>query len=186
VHFVLLAERPDRLLVTIRSRCQKVRFARLPHAALDAILEREGVPAAQRTAAVALADGRADRALALAQEGAADALLEGALRVDEITARGVPGELVGLADELAKGAEVPRVLEALSTFYRDVAAAALGVPDAGLAFRHRADRIRERAESVGAARAARACEHIREAEEHLARNANKELLLGRLLFDLGR
>ncbi|UJR80614.1 ATP-binding protein [Sandaracinus amylolyticus] len=186
VHFVLLAERPDRLLVTIRSRCQKVRFARLPPNALATILDRESADAAHRTAAIALADGRADRAISLSQEGAADALLEGALRIDEVTSRGVPGELIGLAEELAKNADVEHVLDALSTYYRDVAAAALGLPDDALAFRHQAERIRARAEVVGAERAARACERIRDAEERLEQNANKEILLGRVLFEIGR
>lgn len=186
VHFVLLAERPDRLLVTIRSRCQKVRFARLPPSALETILAREGAGEGERVAAIALADGRADRAMALAKEGAADALLESAMRVDEIAARGVPGEMVGLAEELAKKADVDAVLDALVTFYRDVAASSLGAPESALAFRHRRERIAERAKSVGAERAARACERIREIEERLEQNANKELALGRLLFEIGR
>ena len=42
VHFVLLAERPDRLLATIRSRCQRVRFGRLPDETLARILEEHG------------------------------------------------------------------------------------------------------------------------------------------------
>lgn len=186
VHFILLAERPDRLLVTIRSRCQKVRFARLTTPALETILEREGATG-DRVAAIALADGRADRALALAKEGAADALLESALRIDEVASRGVPGEMVGLAEEIAKKAEIPAVLDALTTFYRDVAASALGAPESSLAFRHRAPMIAERAASVGAERAARACERIRELEHKLSEwNPNKELAIGRLLFEIGR
>jgi DNA polymerase-3 subunit delta' len=186
VHFVLLAERPDRLLVTIRSRCQKVRFARLPAATLEAIVDRAGAPPESRIAAVALADGRADRAVALAREGAADALLDRAMSIEDAASRGIPGELVSLAEQLAKNEDAFAVLDALSTLYRDVAAAALGAPDASLAFRHRADRIRARAGVVGAARASRACEHIREVEERIEQNANKEALLGRLLFDIGR
>lgn len=186
VHFVLLAERPDRLLITIRSRCSKVRFARLPERALGAILETAGSDAGARTAAIALADGRADRALELAQEGAADALLDAAMRIDEIAARGAPGQLVLLAEELAKHADLPRVLEALAMFYRDVAAAALGADASTLAYRHREAAIGERARHVGSERAARACDHIRELEERFSQNANQEIALGRFLFDLGR
>lgn len=186
VHFVLLAERPDRLLVTIRSRCQKVRFARLTEDALRTILDAAGAPAEARTAAIALANGRADRAIELAQEGAADALLDTAMHIDEVAARGAPGQIVVLAEQLAKNAELPRVLEALSTFYRDVAVASLGAAGEGLAFRHREAAIRERAAKVGAARAARACEHIRELEERFEQNANKEIALGKTLFEIGR
>jgi DNA polymerase III subunit delta' len=186
VHFVLLAERPDRLLVTIRSRCQKVKFARLPGAALAAILAREGVDEEGRDAAIALADGRADRAIELSRSGNARALLEQALRVDAAVSRAVPGELIGLAEELAKDVALPRVLDALGTFYRDVAALALGRDPSTLSFRHHADRIRERAHGIGAARAARACERLREVEERFEQNANKEMALDKLLFELGR
>ncbi len=185
VHFLLLAERPDRLLVTIRSRCQKIRFGRLPEDALQGILAAHGTPDEARTAAVALADGRADRALALAREGAADGLLDTAIRIDEAAGRAVPGELVALAEGLGKDPELTSVLDALTMYYRDVAAAALGVDDAKLAFRHRAERIRARAALVGASRAAVAAERIHAAELRLDQNANKEILLGRLLFELG-
>ncbi|MFW6067439.1 MAG: AAA family ATPase, partial [Myxococcota bacterium] len=59
VHFVLTSERPDRLLPTIRSRCQRLRFHRLPRDVLDRILESHGVEAPRREEAVALAGGRA-------------------------------------------------------------------------------------------------------------------------------
>ena len=185
VHFILLAGRPDRLLTTIRSRCQKVRFGRLPAPVLDEILRERGIADEARIAAVALADGRADRAIALAADGAADALLELAMRIDDVASAGRPGGVVALADELGKRDEPNEILDALSTFYRDVAAAALGVDDSGLAFRHRAARIRERAEHVGAVRAARACEKIRAMEEALEGNANKEIAFGDLLFAIG-
>ncbi|MCA9610760.1 MAG: AAA family ATPase, partial [Myxococcales bacterium] len=70
VHFVLTSERPDRLLPTIRSRGQRVRFGRLPADVLDRILAARDVPDEARGPAVALADGRADRAIALAEGGA--------------------------------------------------------------------------------------------------------------------
>jgi DNA polymerase-3 subunit delta' len=186
VHFVLLAEKPDKLLVTIRSRCQRVRFSRLPDAILASILEAAGVAPEARTAAIALADGRADRALALAAEGAADALLEVALRIDLAAESGSAGEKVALAEDIARKSDPAAVLDALAAFYRDVAAAALGSGDERLAFRHRSDRIRERAKVVGAARAARACERIRALEERLEQNANAELGLDRLFFELAR
>lgn len=48
LHFVLLAERPDRLLTTIRSRCQRLRFAPLGRPALERILAREESPRRRR------------------------------------------------------------------------------------------------------------------------------------------
>jgi DNA polymerase-3 subunit delta' len=184
VHFILLAERPDKLLTTIRSRCQRLRFSELPDATVDAILERAGIERERRTAAVALAEGRADRALELSVEGAADALLELAMRVDAAAAGGRPGDIVLAAEEVARFEPLPRALEALARYYRDVAAAALGVADERLAFRHRASEIRERAAQLGASRAANACELLRVLDEQLAGNANKEIALGALFSSI--
>ena len=97
VHFVLLSERPDRLLPTIRSRCQRVRFGRLSPELLRAILAERDVPEEARDPSIALADGRADRAIALA-DGEAVELLEVALEVDEACTTGGPGTLVRVSD----------------------------------------------------------------------------------------
>jgi DNA polymerase-3 subunit delta' len=185
VHFVLLAERPDHLLQTIRSRCQRVRFARLPDAVIDQLLRSRGVPDERRIAATALAGGRADRAIELAEEGAADALLAVALRADDAASSGRPGAIVAAAEELSRVDPIGRALDALATYYRDVAAAALGQGDEALAFRHRAAEIRARAERLGASRAARAAELLRELDEQLAQNANKEIAIGAVLASIG-
>ena len=185
VHFILLAERPDRLLATIRSRCQRVRFTRLPDAVVDDILAARAVPAEARQAAIALAGGSADLAFALAQDGLADTLLTLAMRADAAAASGRPGAIVLAAEQIARFDPIERVLEALALYYRDVAAAALGRPDEVLAFRHRASEIRSRAESLGASRASRAAELLRELDEQLDQNANAEIAIGALLAAVG-
>ncbi|MBX7196426.1 MAG: AAA family ATPase, partial [Sandaracinaceae bacterium] len=191
VHFVLLSARPDRLLQTIRSRCQRVRFQRLPDDVLGTILEAQGVPEASRVVAVALADGRADKALAVGRVGedgrsSADQLFELALRTDEVAADGRPGAVVGMAEELARSPDLAGVLEALTAFYRDVARASLGMPDEALAFRHQAERIRSRARAESARHAAEAVAGLREVEELIAANANKDLAIADWLFSIGR
>jgi DNA polymerase-3 subunit delta' len=185
VHFILLAERPDRLLATIRSRCQRVRFTRLPDDVVDGVLAAREIPAEARRAAVALAGGRADLALTLAQDGLADTLLGLAVRADEAAASGRPGAIVLAAETLARFDPIERVLDALALYYRDVAAAALGLPDTALAFRHRASEIRGRAERLGAARASRAAELLRELDEQLDQNANAEIAIGAVLATVG-
>lgn len=182
VHFVLLSERPDRLLPTIRSRCQRVRFSRLTPELLRRVLSDNAIPEGSRDAAIALADGRADRALALA-EGEASQLLEVALEVDEACTAGGPGTLVRVSEKLVRG-ELPlrTVLDALVTFYRDVAAAGLGLPDDKLAFRHRAGDIRARAARVSPARAADRVEQIGQAQIALERNGNPQVVIDALLY----
>lgn len=65
--FVLTSSRPDRLLPTIVSRCQKLRFDPLPAEALEAALrERDGLPGDRAAMVARMADGSYSRALDLA------------------------------------------------------------------------------------------------------------------------
>ncbi|MEM9191555.1 MAG: AAA family ATPase [Myxococcota bacterium] len=182
VHFVLLSERPDRLLPTIRSRCQRLRFQRLPAAVLKEILRSQGVSGDALEASVGLADGRADRARWLAESGAGPELVAQAQKIDEsIAAR---DGLAGLGERLAKSAELSQVLDSLATYYRDVAAAGLGVDGDRLVFRAQAAALRQRAGSLPPARAAARVERIRRAVDTFERNANVQSALDALFFDL--
>ncbi|MCB9591416.1 MAG: AAA family ATPase [Sandaracinaceae bacterium] len=182
VHFILTSERPDRLLPTIRSRCQRLRFGRLPHDVLERILVAREVPEAARGPAIALCDGRADRAIALA-EGGAEELLEHALTLDDVCATGGPGALVRVSESLSRGdADLALVLDAFLLFSRDLAAVGLGLPDEALAFRHAADLVRERAGRTPPPRASRRAELVRDALVSLERNGNKQVVLDSLLY----
>lgn len=184
VTFVLLAERPDRLLPTIRSRCQRVRFARLSREALEAVLATHNTSPELVGPAAALADGSADRALALCEEGAATRLFELALRVDDVTAGANPGALIDVAEELAKHADLSAALHGVSLFYRDVALSAVGIGADKLAFRHESDRVSHRAARMGAARASARVELLRAVRDDLESNANKQVAMDALLFRL--
>ncbi|MCB9619711.1 MAG: hypothetical protein H6724_09720 [Sandaracinus sp.] len=183
VHFVLLAARPDRLLPTIRSRTQRVRFDRLPPDELEAILREANTAESAIGPSVALADGRADRALALADDGRAEKLLDLALRVDEAVAARRTGALLDLADELAKHDDLELALESMVLFYRDVAAAAAGLPDEALRFRHAAAAISGRA-SQGARKASERAALWLSLPEAFESNANKAIALDALLHRL--
>jgi DNA polymerase-3 subunit delta' len=63
--FLLVTTAFSRLLATIRSRCQEVRFDPLGEEALRTILMRQGRSAQEAALAAALAGGRAERALGL-------------------------------------------------------------------------------------------------------------------------
>jgi DNA polymerase-3 subunit delta' len=185
VHFVLLSERPERLLPTIRSRCQRLRFTRLPAAALQRILAAHGVAEEVLRPALALAAGRADRALQLSEAGRAQTLLEWALRADQAIEGADPADLLELAEQIASAEDRGLVLEALATFYRDVAASSLGMPQDALSFGHRADSIAARALSLPAAAAAQRVAQIQQLGEDLEqRNANPQVALEGLLFGL--
>jgi DNA polymerase-3 subunit delta' len=181
ITFILLSERPDRLLPTIRSRCQRVRFRPLPAAVVEQILERHGVAPEARPAAIALAGGRADRALVLAQDDAAERLLALALRIDDAVSARKPADLLDLAAELAQSEQRDLLLSTLALFYGDVAQLALR-DDPRLSFPHQRELLRERARGLGARRAAERVGAIAETFDALERNANPETALDALLL----
>jgi DNA polymerase-3 subunit delta' len=182
VTFILLSERPERLLPTIRSRCQTVRFGPLPAQTLSAILGSHGIPEAQQPAAIALAQGRADRALGFAQEGRAEELVELALRIDDAIHAGRASALLDLSEQLAASDQRSLLLDTLALFYGDVAAAALEPELAPSAFPQNAPLIRQRAERLGAATAAARVQRIFDTAELIDRNANPQLALDALLL----
>jgi DNA polymerase-3 subunit delta' len=182
--FVLIAERPERLLSTIRSRCQRLRFGRLPELVLAHVLESHGLSETQAEAAIALAEGQADRALSLAQDGLAAHLLTRALRVEQTLASRQPGRVVQLSEELSKAEDCLPVLEMLTRVYRDAAAHALGVPDDGLLLASARVEIAALAARLGPAKAAGNVQKLAELPELLARNANLQITLDHLLLAL--
>ena len=69
VSFLLLTDAPERCLPTIRSRCQLIRFHRLPTQTTATLLERhEAAPMDRITLISRMAQGRMDVALSLSKE----------------------------------------------------------------------------------------------------------------------
>jgi DNA polymerase-3 subunit delta' len=184
VTFVLLCERPAQLLQTIRSRCQRVRFGALPPLVIEHVLEREGVPQLEWPAAIALAEGSADRALLLARDGTATQLVERALRIDRTLALRDAGRLIELSEELAKSDDLLLVVETLAAVYRDVAVHGLGLAADKLRFRRERAQIEERAQDLKPQQAAARVARLAELPELLAKNANTQIALDHLLIEL--
>jgi len=184
VHFILTSERPDSLLPTIRSRCQRVRFGRLPNAVLRDILQSEGVPEDSIAPAIALSAGRADVALALASDGAVDALTDLVMSVDDAVRGSGPGALVELAEQLARRDDLELALLTLQTFYRDLAVTSLGLPAEDLGFSARGQELQERAASTSSSAAAARVSLIHDCVRSMQRNANRQVALDSLLFGL--
>jgi DNA polymerase-3 subunit delta' len=182
VTFLLLSERPDRLLPTIRSRCQRVRFRPLPAATLAEILAQHAVPEPARAPAIALCQGSADRALALAADGLGERLVATVLRVDQAVAASRPGDLLDLAKELADSEQLDLLLSTLCLFYRDVAQLALGQAVEDLSFPAQRAQLEARAAQLSAVEAAERVAAIAASQEAIDRNANAEIALDSLLF----
>jgi DNA polymerase-3 subunit delta' len=169
---VLIANNPDALLPTVRSRCQRVQFAPLPHDAVIEILTRDhGLtpPAAQHLAA--LAEGSPGRALALSRcvtEGTP--LLAGLAHARYV-------DLVRLANEIGlPEADTGMKLELLLAQLRDAAVRRLGGTSSTTAASARSLR--------GTLRAADLVHDTREAMRR--GTPNRQLLLEALLLRLAR
>ena len=184
VHFLLLSERPDRLLPTIRSRCQRIRFGRLPQDLVERILEREGVAPSARRLVAALSAGRADLALSLAAEGRGGLLLDWTRRIDSAVRKGRAGALLDLSEELCRHDDRDLVLATLALFYRDVAAAQLKLPRDTLALGEMAQEVLASAGRTSASRAAEHVARIQQTVEDLERNANPQVALDAMLCAL--
>lgn len=182
VHFILTASRPDRLLPTIRSRCQRVRFNRLTEPAVARLLRDQGIEAGAAETAASLAGGQMTRALQLASQDQAEALVENALRIDRLTEGGGPGALCAIAETLAKQDNLDLVLETLGTFYRDVAAVGLDLPEHHLMLRTELARVRERSHTLSPGQAAERVDALQRTSHAFERNANRQLALEALLF----
>ncbi len=185
-HLVLCTAAPDRLLPTVRSRAQRIRFRALGAAALAEIARARGLPEARAEIAAALADGSAARMLeAAAAEGAETGLEEalGALRT-AVATRGA-GQLfdtaVALTGEKEGKADMPRLLALLGGLYRDAMAVAAGAPE--LAALARAGDP-EALASLGIDRLGRAVTAIVDVQLALQVNVNPTLALERLLIAL--
>ena len=184
VHFILTSERPDSLLPTIRSRCQRIRFARLPNAVLREILEAEEVPESSIAPAIALSAGRADIALALASDGTVEGLTELIMSVDDAVRVSGPGALVELSEQLARRDDLELALLTLQTFYRGLAVTSLDQPAEELGFSMRGEELQERLASLSTSAAAARVSLIHDCVRSIHRNANRQVALDSLLFGL--
>jgi DNA polymerase-3 subunit delta' len=128
-HFALITHRPSELLVTVRSRCQRVRFAPLPEAEVVAILRAVGVAESVAVEAARYAEGSARRALAMADP---ELLASRRSWLEQLLAAlraAKPGAIVDVAERFSKdadskeGDEVAVVLEMLERHFRNEAIA---------------------------------------------------------------
>lgn len=185
-HLVLCTAAAERLLPTVRSRAQRIRFRALGPAALAAIARARGIPESRAEIAAALADGSAARMLEAAVAEGAEAGLEEALSAlrTAVATRGA-GQLfdtaLALTGEKEGKADLPRLVALLGGLYRDAMAVAAGAPE--LATLARAGDPQALA-GLGVDRLGRAVTAIVDVQLALQVNVNPTLALERLLIAL--
>jgi DNA polymerase-3 subunit delta' len=188
--FVLVTSRPDVLLPTVRSRCQRLRFGRLTASEIAVVLIRDHeYSEADAYAAASASDG----SVGLALEGGSDEyteareaaarLLEGAASSRD------PRRLLEGAKVLTGGGgvdrdELGRRLRALSSLVRDLGALVSGADDGRLANSDLRPRLARLAASFDGERAVRAFAAIDRALSALERNASPKIVADWLAFQI--
>jgi DNA polymerase-3 subunit delta' len=186
--FALITARPDMLLPTVRSRCQRLRFGPLTAADVADVLVRDhGLDAAAAQAAAAAADGSIGRALeegddASEARDAAARLLQGAATSSDPRRR-LDGAkaLVGNAGDRD---ELSRRLLALSSLIRDLGLLQSRADDRALANTDLKPQLEALLRSYDRDRTLRAFSTVDRALSALDRNASPKIVADWLALNI--
>jgi DNA polymerase-3 subunit delta' len=189
-HLVLCTSAPDKLLPTIRSRTQRIRFRPLTTEALLALAAARGIPTARAEIAAALADGSATRMLAEAAPQGEDEDPSASLTAlrKTVTTPGAGGVFdfaAAVAGDKEGKQDLPRLLTLLGRLYRDALALAAGAPELAL-LAHSETSPAGALAALGTDRLLRALAAIVDAQTALTANVNPTLAVERLVLALKR
>ena len=186
--FVLVTSRPDELLPTVRSRCQRLRFGRLSPGEIAAVLmASHGFAAADAHAAASAADG----SIGFALEGGSEALVEArdAARemLQHIATTSDPRRRLDSAKVMVGGGdrdELRRRLRALASMVRDLGALGAHADERCLANADLREPLRRLVGAFDRERVSRAFAAIDRALEAIDRNASPKIVADWLAFQL--
>ena len=179
--FVLITCRPDVLLPTVRSRCQRLRFGRLAAAEVASVLERDHEYAADAArAAAAAADGSVGRALDGSSDEYTDARDAAAALLAGVAASADPRSRIDSARGLAGGAPdregLARRLRAAASLLRDLGILLSRADERGLANADLKPLLARLSKAFDGERTLRAFSAIDRALDALDRNASPKIV----------
>ena len=178
--FVLVTARPDVLLPTVRSRCQRLRFGPLTAHEVATVLTRDhGFATADAQAAAAASDGSVGRALDEGGEEAIEAR-DAAARLLGAAAAGDPRRRLDGAKALIGGAgdrdELSRRLLALASLLRDLGLLAARAGEQALANVDLRPQLQSLLRAYDARRAVEGFAVVDRALDALDRNASPKIV----------
>jgi DNA polymerase-3 subunit delta' len=187
--FILITSRPDVLLPTVRSRCQRLRFAPLETAEVAAVLVRDhGMPEADAHAAALLAGGSVGRALEADTEAYVEARDAAAAALGSLADARDPRQRLAAA-RLLGGSDVDRDelgrrLQLVSSMLRDVEILRSRADEGALANGDMRSALQRLLTSFGGDRAVRAFSAVDRALYALDRNASPKIVADWLAFQI--
>ena len=187
--FILVTSRPDLLLTTVRSRCQRLRFGRLAPAEVVAVLiQAHGFSEEQARAAGSLADGSIGQALEadteayLGARDAATALLTGVATAREPRSRLAAAKALG-GDKVDRQ-ELGRRLRLVSSMLRDLGILLSRADERVLANADMKSGLQRLIASFDGDRTVRAFSAVDRALSALDRNASPKIVADWLAFQI--
>ncbi len=186
--FVLVTSRPDVLLPTVRSRCQRLRFGRLSASEVARVLiERHDYALSDAHAVAATSDGSISAALeggsdelVEARETAADVLRTVATSSDPRRRLDGGKALAGTGDR----DDVRRRLRALASLLRDLGALGARADERHLANSDEIDSLRRLTSAYDQGRVTQAFGAVDRALEAIDRNASPKIVADWLAFQI--
>jgi DNA polymerase-3 subunit delta' len=186
--FVMVTSRPDVLLPTVRSRCQRLRFGRLPASDIVTVLTRDhGYSSADANASASAADG----SIGLALEGGSEELVEARETATEmlqaVAASADPRRRLETGRALAGSGDrddVRRRLRALASLLRDLGIVGASADERFLVNADLGGELRRLAGAYDRDRVTRAFAAIDRALEAIERNASPKIVADWLAFQL--
>ena len=182
---ILLSARPEALLTTVLSRCQRLPFNRLPQACIEsALIKQRGFDQHEAHIIAALADGSFQLALDRDPAFYLEHRIEVLKKVTALSSASIL-PMFALAKELATEKEtIPETLELLQAFYRDLLLFLYGRPVESLVnidLQEKIKRIAARENSTSILNKLAALnECLRNHERNVNPQLNMEVLLLRL------
>ncbi|NBC18315.1 MAG: DNA polymerase III subunit delta' [Bacteroidetes bacterium] len=187
--FVLTTSRPDRLLPTILSRCQRLRFDPLPAPTIEqALVDRDGLAPDTAATLARMADGSYMRALELSEN---DDLMANRSRVVAFMRWAYVRDHEQLADAVEEMSKLGReqvkgILRLMLSWIRDLMLFGTMSEAAPLVNVDQADAIQKFVENVPRADLEAMVQLVEEAMELAGRNVQLKLVLMALAHALGR
>ncbi len=182
---ILLSSKPEMLLDTIRSRCQRLRFNRLSRSRLAGILEHR-LNLSEREAQVmaALSNGSLKKAFGENQSLYLERRKQ-LLKSLVSLSNGSIFPLFDLAQELAEDKEnLPEILDIFQSFYRDLLLLLHGRPENELVNIDLRETLYAQSRTEMVNGLLKKLESLDQARLHLLRNVNRQLAMETMLMEI--